>query len=135
MKKGNQAIKIIVLVFAFIFVILITGIIVSGATVMHYKKQIPTVLMKQNVSIQKGDTIYLENVAEVSSNMTGYIMGAVWADGSEYTDEPNKEELEFDNESGHQITVNKSGKLRVYVTAWGSNHEFTGGDTIVTVTE
>lgn len=133
MDKSKKTLKTIVIVLVIIGALLGVAVISSGLSVMIYRSNIPRIVMKQNVTVKEGDTITLSDVAEISDNVKGYLLGAEWVEGSQ-DGTPNTEGLGPDDESRHSITISEgTGKLKIYVTAWGSNHEFTGGETVVEV--
>ncbi|MCR5846910.1 MAG: hypothetical protein K6G75_02165 [Lachnospiraceae bacterium] len=131
----NKVLKTLVIVLAVICAALALVVISSGVAVMQYRARIPRIIMKQGVTITEGDTIKIEDVAEVSDNMEGYLIGAVWMDGNEDTDKANYDGLiDPEGTTRHSINVSEgTGQLKVHVTVWGSNKEFTGGETVVTV--
>jgi len=133
--SGKKALKAIIVILAILLLVSIVGIIASGAAIMNYRSKVPTVTMKHGLKIHEGDTIYIEDVAQISDNAVGYVMGATWDIDSVYVSQKaNREGLLFDGDAPHQITVSEGcGQLKVYVSAWGEVHEFTGGETIVTV--
>ncbi|MBO4310478.1 MAG: hypothetical protein J5856_05360 [Lachnospiraceae bacterium] len=134
MDKKQKTIKILVLAIAIICGVAAVSVISSGLSVMIYKSNTPRIIMKQNVTVYEGDTIYLSDIVETSDNVKGYLLGAEWAGSSETNGSPDTRGLGPDDESRHQITISEgTGKLRIYVTAWGSNHEFTGGETVINV--
>ena len=134
MKKTEKTFKTLAIILAIICGLLVVVIISSGVAVMQYKAQFPKVTMKQNVVINEGDTITLEDIADVTDNKKGYLLGAEWVNGSENGDTPNTLGLGPDDDSRHSVTVSEGkGQLKVYVTVWGKNHESVSGETIVTV--
>ena len=134
MDKNKKITKTIVTIIAVICGILAVAVISSGLSIMIYRSNTPRIIMKQNVTITEGETIMLSDVVEKADNIKGYLLGAEWVEGTQETGIPDIKGLGPDDESRHQITVTEgSGKLRVYVTAWGKNHEFAGGETIVEV--
>ena len=134
MDKNKKITKTIVTIIAVICGILAVAVISSGLSIMIYRSNTPRIIMKQNVTITEGETIMLSDVVEKADNIKGYLLGAEWVEGTQATGVPDIKGLGPDDESRHQITVTEgSGKLRVYVTAWGNNHEFAGGETIVEV--
>ena len=134
MDKNKKITKTIVTIIAVICGILAVAVISSGLSIMIYRSNTPRIIMKQNVTITEGETIMLSDVVEKADNIKGYLLGAEWVEGTQATGIPDIKGLGPDDESRHQITVTEgSGKLRVYVTAWGKNHEFAGGETIVEV--
>ena len=136
MKKSEKTFKIIALVLAIICALLVVVIISSGVAVMQYKAQFPKVTMKSGITIHEGDTITLDDIAIVSENKKGYLLGAEWIEGSYDVDKPNTTGLGPDDDSRHSITVTEgTGQLKVYVTVWGKNHESVSGETIVNVVE
>lgn len=119
-KKRNFIICCILLV------LLGIGIFVYYLSVKDYHDKIPTVTVKSGVEISEGDTIELNDVADISNNMVEYKITAKWLDGTD-------DGLEFD-EKYHTVRVVKGkGKLKVDVGACGTNYEYVGDDTIVNV--
>ena len=134
MDKTKKITKTIVIIIAAICVLLAVAVISSGLSVMIYRANTPRIIMKQNVTIKEGESIMLSDVVEKADNIKGYLLGAEWVESTQATGVPDIKGLGPDDESRHSITVSEgTGKLRVYVTAWGSNHEFTGGETVVEV--
>ena len=135
MNQQKKVLKTLVIILGIICAIFAIIVITSGVAIMQYRAKIPKIIMKPGVTITEGDTIELEDVADVSDNMIGYLLGAAWVDGNEGTESANIEGISCpDGSSRHALTVEEgSGKLQVYVTAWGTNYEFTGGKTVVTV--
>jgi len=134
MDKTKKITKTIVIIISSVCVLLAVAVISSGLSVMIYRANTPRIIMKQNVTIKEGDTIMLSDVVEKADNIKGYLLGAEWVESTQSTGVPDVKGLGPDDESRHQITVSEgSGQLRIYVTAWGSNHEFTGGETVVEV--
>lgn len=102
------------------------GIFICYLSVKDYQSKIPTVTVKNGVEISEGDTIELQDVADISDNMVEYKITAKWLDGT-------TDGLEFD-EKYHTVRVAKGkGKLEVSVGACGSNYEYVGDETIVIV--
>ena len=133
LKQSEKTFKTLAIILAIICGLLVVVIISSGVAVWMYKAQFPKVTMKQGVVISEGDTITLEDIAVVSDNKKGYLLGAEWVSGSE-TDKPNTKGLGPDDDSRHSVTVTEgTGQLKVYLTVWGKNHESVSGETIVTV--
>lgn len=134
MKKSEKTFKILAIILAFVCAMLLVVIISSGVAISLYKSQFPKVTMKQGVVVNEGDTITLEDIADVSDNKKGYLLGAEWVNGTEEGGKPNTEGLGPDDDSRHSVTVSEgTGQLRIYVTVWGKNHESVSGETIVTV--
>ncbi len=134
MDKQKKIFKIIVIIISIICGIAAVSVISSGLSVMIYKSKTPHIIMKQNVTAYEGDTIYLSDIVEKSDNVKGYLLGAEWVESTETNGSPDTRGLGPDDESRHQITISEgTGKLKIYVTAWGSNHEFTGGETVINV--
>ena len=134
MDKKHKITKTIVTTIAVICVLLAVAVISSGLSIMIYRANTPRVIMKQNVTVKEGETIVLSDVVEKADNIKGYLLGAEWVEGTQATGVPDIKGLGPDDLSRHEITVTEgTGKLRIYVTAWGKNHEFTGGETIVEV--
>jgi hypothetical protein len=134
MDKTKKITKTIVITIAAVCVLLAVAVISSGLSIMIYRANTPRIIMKQNVTIKEGDTIMLSDVVEKADNIKGYLLGAEWVESTQATGVPDIKGLGPDDESRHSITVSEgTGKLRVYVTAWGKNHEFTGGETVVEV--
>ena len=134
-ESDNKILKTIVVILSAILVLLIVIIITSGVAVMNYRSKVPTITMKHGVVIKEGDTIHLDDVAVISDNAIGYVMGASWeAYSSDLSSEERGKGIVFDGQEPHQITVSEgTGQLKVYVSAWGAVHEYTAGETIVTV--
>ena len=136
MDKKHKITKTIVTTIAVICVLLAVAVISSGLSIMIYRANTPRVIMKQNVTVKEGETIVLSDVVEKADNIKGYLLGAEWVEGTQATGVPDIKGLGPDDLSRHEITVTEgTGKLRIYVTAWGKNHEFTGGETVVNVVE
>ena len=134
MDKNKKITKIIITTISLICVLLAVAVISSGLSIMIYRANTPRVIMKQNVTVKEGETIVLSDVVEKADNIKGYLLGAEWVEGTQATGVPDIKGLGPDDLSRHEITVTEgTGKLRIYVTAWGKNHEFTGGETIVEV--
>ena len=134
MDKKHKITKTIVTAIAVICGILMVAVISSGLSIMIYRSNTPRIIMKQNVTITEGETIMLSDVVEKADNIKGYLLGAEWVEGTQATGVPDIKGLGPDDLSRHEITVTEgTGKLRIYVTAWGKNHEFTGGETVVEV--
>ena len=134
MDKTKKITKTIVITVSAICVLLAVAVISSGLSIMIYRANTPRVIMKQNVTIKEGESILLSDVVEKADNIKGYLLGAEWVEGTQATGVPDIKGLGPDDLSRHSITVTEgTGKLRVYVTAWGKNHEFTGGETVVNV--
>ena len=134
MDKKHKITKTIVTTIAVICGILMVAVISSGLSIMIYRSNTQRIIMKQNVTITEGETIMLSDVVEKADNIKGYLLGAEWVEGTQATGVPDIKGLGPDDLSRHEITVTEgTGKLRIYVTAWGKNHEFTGGETIVEV--
>ena len=134
MDKKHKITKTKVTTIAVICGILMVAVISSGLSIMIYRSNTPRIIMKQNVTITEGETIMLSDVVEKADNIKGYLLGAEWVEGTQATGVPDIKGLGPDDLSRHEITVTEgTGKLRIYVTAWGKNHEFTGGETIVEV--
>ncbi|MBP5530120.1 MAG: hypothetical protein J6X80_08730 [Lachnospiraceae bacterium] len=134
MDKNKKITKIIITTISLICVLLAVSVISSGLSIMIYRANTPRVIMKQNVTVTEGDTIMLSDVVEKADNIKGYLLGAEWVESTQATGVPDIKGLGPDDLSRHEITVTEgTGKLRIYVTAWGKNHEFTGGETVVEV--
>ena len=134
MDKNKKITKTIIIILASICAVLAVAVISSGLSVMIYRANMPRLIMKQNVTVQEGDTIYLSDIVEQSDNIKGYLLGAEWVESTRMNGTPDTRGLGPDDESRHQITVSEgTGELRIYVTAWGKNREFTGGETVVNV--
>ena len=134
MDKNKKITKIIITIISVICGILAVAVISSGLSVMIYRANMPRLIMKQNVTIHEGDTILLSDIVEKSDNIKGYLLGAEWVETTKVNGSPDTRGLGPDDESRHQITVSEgTGELRIYVTAWGKNREFTGGETVVNV--
>lgn len=114
-----------------IFILVVLGIIGVIACfciwgLVSYWKMIPTITMKENVVIEEGDTIQLDDVAIVSDNMEEYRISAIWENGKE-------EGISGDEEHHSIIIENGKGDLVVTITAAGANKEFVSESVLVKV--
>ena len=80
MDKQKKTLKIIVIIISIICGIAAVSVISSGLSVMIYKSKTPQIIMKQNVTVYEGDTIYLSDIVETSNNVKGYLLGAEWVE-------------------------------------------------------
>ncbi|MDD6328629.1 MAG: hypothetical protein Q4D54_06195 [Eubacteriales bacterium] len=122
-KKKSLILVVIVCIFAVCGICLACGII-------NYRSKIPKYNLKKGVHAKVGDTITIDDVAEVSDNMKDWYISAHWEDDS-------FDGIEFD-EKHHTITILSKPKegsctLTVGVSVCGSNYEYVGGDMFVVV--